>query len=90
MSGQLENDKVVAKASEISYASAVADDIVVQLAAPVINGITCDAYAPGDLNVSLDVNESGIFQFDSAPISFLQYMIKLVKNLFEIFGVAYF
>ncbi len=75
--------KAVNVASALNHATAFADEFVLKILAPVFNGLTSDAYAPGDLNVTLEFDApqtEGI-----APLTFIQYIKFIFEKIAEIF-----
>ncbi len=75
--------KAVNIVSLINHSTAFADEFILKFLAPIFNGLTSDAYAPGDLNVTL---EFGVDDINGAsPLTFIQYIRFIFKKISEIF-----
>ncbi len=82
MAGLLDT-KAVSIVSVINHSTAFADEFILKFLAPIFNGLTSDAYAPGDLNVSL---EFGVEDINGAsPLTFIQYIKFIFNKIAEIF-----
>ncbi len=84
IAGVLDTD-AVGFVSALAHSTAFADEFILKILAPIFNGLTTDAYAPGDLNVTLEFNDADIDNL--APLTVLQYIKFILRKILEIFGV---
>ncbi len=71
--------------SSIAHSTVAADEFILRFIAPIMNGLTSDAYAPGDLNVTLELDGTGVDGL--APLTFIQYVKFIIQKIFEMLVV---
>lgn len=86
-------EAVLSDTAELNFYSQNSGALIRTLVDPIIEGISCDAYAPADLNVTLEgYGAASSFDFfsDSAAMTWLGRIIEYFRDLFNLlFRAAY-
>jgi predicted phosphohydrolase len=84
------NDKIYTQAAKLIYMRTAAGEIINIILTPVVEGFTRDAFAPGDLNVTLEpYNISGAAEWPLVPITGFQQVLDIFLRLVNLFYNTY-
>ena len=84
--GLIVNDASYTRAAKLIFAKTASEKILSAVIKPLIEGITVDAFAPGDLNVTLEAyGVSGGATASADPITDFQVITDIIKSMFNLF-----